>query len=68
MYTRTVFERFQVEVLEALDHHAVRIQDGAVSKYSVEKDEDRNRHCVIFNASEKKAVCSCFKFEVSGIL
>lgn len=69
IYTRTAFERFQVELLEALDHYAVKIQDGPVSKYSVEKDGDgRNRHFVAFNASEKKAVCSCFKFEVSGIL
>lgn len=69
IYTRTVFERFQVELLEAFNHYAVKIQDGPICRYSVEKDGDgRNRQFVAFNASEKKAICSCFMFEVSGIL
>ena len=68
IYTRMVFERFQAELLEALGHYVVNIQEGAISKYAIQKRGDPNRHFVIFNASEKKAVCSCFKFEVSGIL
>ncbi|XP_020249250.1 protein FAR1-RELATED SEQUENCE 5-like [Asparagus officinalis] len=69
LYTKTAFEKFQLELLEAFNHYVVKIQEGAISKYSVDKNGNgRNRHFVAFNASEKKAVCSCFKFEVSGIL
>ncbi|KAG0465362.1 hypothetical protein HPP92_019526 [Vanilla planifolia] len=69
IYTRAVFERFQEELVEALHHYAVKFQDGAISKFSVERDGNAHRrHIVAFNASEKKAVCSCYKFESSGIL
>ncbi|PKA46777.1 Protein FAR1-like sequence 5 [Apostasia shenzhenica] len=69
IYTRTVFERFQLELVEAFDHYAVKFQDGTISKYTVERDGDtHSRHIVAFDASEKKAVCSCYKFESSGIL
>lgn len=68
IYTRTVFEKFQVELIEALDY-SVKIQDGAISKFSVERDGDAcNRHIVFLNASEKKACCSCSKFDCAGIL
>lgn len=69
IYTKAVFQRFQVELVEALDHYAVKFQDGAISKYTVERDGDgHRRHIVAFNESEKKAVCTCYKFESSGIL
>lgn len=69
IYTRTIFEIFQMELVEGLSHYAVKIQDGPISKYAVDRDGDgRNRHLVALNASEKKAVCSCFMFEVSGVL
>lgn len=67
-YTRAVFDVFQAELLEALSHCVVNIQEGHISKYSVERNGNaRNRHIVDFNASEKKAACSCYKFEFSGI-
>lgn len=69
IYTREVFERFQAELVEALDHYAVKFQDGAISKYTVERDgEGHRRHIVAYNALGKKAVCTCYKFESSGIL
>ncbi|XP_028553412.1 protein FAR1-RELATED SEQUENCE 5-like isoform X3 [Dendrobium catenatum] len=71
IYTRAVFERFQAELVEALDHYTEKIQDGAISKYTVERHGDdhiHRRHIVAFNESEKKAVCTCYKFESSGIL
>ncbi|RRT64886.1 hypothetical protein BHM03_00015470 [Ensete ventricosum] len=69
IYTRTVFEKFQAELVEALNHYAVKIQDGSMSKYSVGRDGDaHNRHIVFFDEPEKKAYCSCYKYEVSGIL
>lgn len=69
IYTKSVFEKFQVELTEALEHYAVKIQDGHISKYSIGKDGDvRNRHFVAFNTSEKKVICTCFKHEVSGVL
>lgn len=70
IYTKAAFQKFQVEIVESLDHYAVKFQDGgAISKYTVERDGDgHRRHSVAFNESEKKAVCTCYKFESSGIL
>ncbi|WOK97044.1 protein FAR1-RELATED SEQUENCE 5-like [Canna indica] len=68
IYTRFAFEKFQVELVEAFNQFPVKIQDGPLSKFSVGRDGDaRSRHFVIFNESEKKAYCNCFKYEVSGI-
>ncbi|CAD5172099.1 protein FAR1-RELATED SEQUENCE 5-like [Musa acuminata AAA Group] len=69
IYTRTVFEKFQAELVEALNHYAVKIQDGSMIKYSVGRDGDaHNQYIVFFDEPEKKAYCSCCKYEVSGIL
>ncbi|KAJ0960080.1 hypothetical protein J5N97_000139 [Dioscorea zingiberensis] len=68
-YTKELFERFQVELLEALNNYIVKIQEGAISKYSVARAADsRDFQVVTFYESQKKAVCSCHKFEYSGIL
>ncbi|XP_072958823.1 protein FAR1-RELATED SEQUENCE 5-like [Typha angustifolia] len=68
IYTREVFEKFQVELVESFHHYPVKIQDGPYSKYSVERVGDaHNRHAVYFNASEKKVWCNCCKFALSGI-
>ncbi|CAA7406447.1 unnamed protein product [Spirodela intermedia] len=68
-YTRTIFDVFQDEFIESLGYHVDRVEDGEVCKYSVAKDEDARTTCVVtYASSEKKASCSCCKFEVSGIL
>ncbi|XP_039142923.1 protein FAR1-RELATED SEQUENCE 5-like [Dioscorea cayenensis subsp. rotundata] len=68
-YTRAIFERFQIELLEALNYYIGKVQEGAISKYSVARSTDSHNYQVVtFYESQKKAVCSCHKFEFSGIL
>jgi len=69
IYTRAAFETFQVELIEALQHYAVKVQDGPYMKYDVERDGDPpTRHTVFYNVAEKKAWCDCCRFAFSAIL
>ncbi|KAG1369688.1 protein FAR1-RELATED SEQUENCE 5 [Cocos nucifera] len=69
IYTRTIFDRFQEEFVQSLGYHVDKIEDGAISKYLVLRNEDAEETCrVTFNASETKAHCSCCMFELSGVL
>ncbi|CAL5039221.1 unnamed protein product [Urochloa decumbens] len=69
IYTRAAFETFQMELIEALQHYAVKVQDGPYMKYYVERDGNPpTRHTVFYNIDEKKAWCDCCRFAFSGIL
>ncbi|XP_039134932.1 protein FAR1-RELATED SEQUENCE 5-like [Dioscorea cayenensis subsp. rotundata] len=69
IYTNAVFDKFQEEFVESLGYYVERFENGPVSKYSVAKEEDSSKtYIVSFSESEKKATCSCCKFESSGIL
>ena len=69
IYTRAAFETFQVELIEALQHYAVKVQDGPYMKYYVQRDGDSPaRHTVFYNVAEKKAWCDCCQFAFSAIL
>ncbi|CAA6667128.1 unnamed protein product [Spirodela intermedia] len=68
-YTGELFERFQDEFVECLAYNAYKIKDGAVSKYSVARDEDSLDNFVVsLDAGKRAATCSCGKFEFAGIL
>lgn len=69
VYTKAVFDKFQVEFVESLGYYVDKIEDDPIIKYSVAKEEDNHRtYIVYFSESDKKANCSCCKFEYSGIL
>ncbi|XP_020242495.1 protein FAR1-RELATED SEQUENCE 5-like [Asparagus officinalis] len=69
IYTRTVFDIFQEEFVESLGYFVDKIEDGAICKYNVAKDEDVETSCtVMYDPLEKRTSCSCCKFESSGIL
>ncbi|KAJ3693938.1 hypothetical protein LUZ60_009418 [Juncus effusus] len=71
IYTRQAFLIFQTELVESLNHFAVKIQEGPYCKYSVERvgeTRTRYRHTVYFSMGEKKAWCDCNKFAFFGIL
>ncbi|RWR81878.1 protein FAR1-RELATED SEQUENCE 5 isoform X2 [Cinnamomum micranthum f. kanehirae] len=69
-YTRTVFLKFQEEVFESLGYVANKVkEEEAVSTYEVTTFEEHERaRTVMFNASERRASCSCLMFEFSGVL
>lgn len=68
-YTNAVFNKFQEEFVESLGYYVDKFEDGFVSKYNVAREEDNGKiYTVSFSESEKKANCSCYKFEHSGIL
>ncbi|KAJ6805579.1 protein FAR1-RELATED SEQUENCE 5-like [Iris pallida] len=69
IYTNAVFEKFQEEFVESLGYYVEKIEDGPVSKYNVAKEEDNGKAYVVsFSEPDKKASCSCCKFEYYGIL
>ncbi|KAK1316525.1 Protein FAR1-RELATED SEQUENCE 3 [Acorus calamus] len=69
IYTRAVFDRFQEEFVQSIGYRYDQIKSGVVSKYSVARhDGDEETFIVSFDASKKRADCSCNKFEFSGIL
>ncbi|XP_026659208.2 protein FAR1-RELATED SEQUENCE 5-like isoform X1 [Phoenix dactylifera] len=68
VYTKAVFDKFQ-EFVESLGYYVGKIEVDPISRYSVAKEEDNHRtYIVCFSESDKKANCSCCKFEYSGIL
>ncbi|CAK9167804.1 unnamed protein product [Ilex paraguariensis] len=70
IYTRTIFLKFQEELVETLANPANVIDDtGLEVMYQVAKfGEDNKVQLIRFNVFEKKASCSCQMFEFSGIL
>lgn len=71
LYTRTIFMKFQEELVETLANPATKVDDtGSIATYRVAKfGEDQLKvHTVCFNAIEMKASCSCRMFEFSGII
>ncbi|RRT37087.1 hypothetical protein B296_00035857 [Ensete ventricosum] len=69
VYTKEIFDKFQEEFIESLGYYVDKIEDGPNNKYNVTKEEDSGRaYVVIFSEPDKKARCSCYKFESSGIL
>ncbi|PKA60606.1 Protein FAR1-like sequence 5 [Apostasia shenzhenica] len=69
IYTKAVFEKFQEEFIQSLGYYVEKIEDGSISKYSVTKEEDIRKSCIVcFSESDKMVNCSCCKFERCGIL
>ncbi|KAL5224502.1 hypothetical protein ABZP36_011141 [Zizania latifolia] len=68
IYTMAAFEIFQTELIEALQHYAVKVQDGPYAKYYVERDDPPTRHTVFYNVADKKAWCDCCRYAFSAIL
>lgn len=69
-YTKTIFSKFQEELVETFVYTANRIDgDGAISTFRVAKYEDNQKaYIVSLNVGELRANCSCQMFEYSGIL
>nr|XP_010930351.1 protein FAR1-RELATED SEQUENCE 5 [Elaeis guineensis]XP_029122440.1 protein FAR1-RELATED SEQUENCE 5 [Elaeis guineensis] len=69
IYTKTIFDLLQEELVESSGFLMDKIEDGVVSKFRVTKVDDASKvYMVNYNASEKSISCSCCKFEFSGIL
>ncbi|EPS66712.1 hypothetical protein M569_08061, partial [Genlisea aurea] len=75
LYTRTVFVKFQGELVEALANPATVVDDtGTTTAYRVEKfgeeqHEATQHHIVRFDEFQTKAAgCSCRMFDFSGIV
>ncbi|XP_024963981.1 protein FAR1-RELATED SEQUENCE 3 isoform X2 [Cynara cardunculus var. scolymus] len=70
LYTKTIFSKFQEELVETFVYTANRIDgDGAVSTFRVAKfEDDQKAYLVSLNIEELRASCSCQMFEYSGIL
>ncbi|XP_020106770.1 protein FAR1-RELATED SEQUENCE 9-like isoform X2 [Ananas comosus] len=69
IYTKTIFELFQDELVETSGFLTEKVDDGVTSIFRVIKVEDSSKtHVVKYNDSEKSIICSCCKFEFSGIL
>ncbi|KAL5707313.1 hypothetical protein ACHQM5_025373 [Ranunculus cassubicifolius] len=70
IYTRSIFTKFQEELVETLAITATKIEDtGTVTTYRVAKfGEDHKIYIVNFHVFEMNATCSCRKFEFSGII
>ncbi|KAJ0775581.1 putative transcription factor FAR family [Helianthus annuus] len=70
LYTKTIFTKFQEELVETFVYTANRIDgDGTVSTFRVAKfEDDQKAYIVTLNAGELRAHCSCQMFEYSGIL
>uniref|UniRef100_A0A1D1XZB5 Protein FAR1-RELATED SEQUENCE n=1 Tax=Anthurium amnicola TaxID=1678845 RepID=A0A1D1XZB5_9ARAE len=71
-YTKTIFAIFQEELVQSssYSYSVAKCDDGMNWKYNVVLDgENANKiYIVDFNYPEKRARCSCHKFEFSGIL
>lgn len=70
LYTRTIFMKFQEELVETLANPATKVDDsGTITTYRVSKfGEVHKAHGVSFSSFEVKASCSCQMFEYSGII
>lgn len=70
LYTKTIFSKFQEELVETFVYTANRIEgDNAISTFRVAKfEDDQKSYIVSLNVNELRANCSCQMFEYSGIL
>ncbi|KAG0470202.1 hypothetical protein HPP92_016902 [Vanilla planifolia] len=68
IYTRTIFDVFQDEFVESLGYFVDKIEVGLISKFNVAKDDHLHTWMVTYDSSDKRASCSCCKFERTGIL
>ncbi|TXG73183.1 hypothetical protein EZV62_001762 [Acer yangbiense] len=69
IYTPAVFKMFQVELGKAYDCVlSICGDDGMLTKYKVTHHKRRFHLSVEFNSSNDTVICSCKKFEFSGIL
>ncbi|KAL4567548.1 hypothetical protein LXL04_023135 [Taraxacum kok-saghyz] len=70
LYTKTIFAKFQEELVETFVYTANRIDgSGDVSTFRVAKfEDDKKSYAVSLNVCELRANCSCKMFEHSGIL
>ncbi|XP_071686542.1 protein FAR1-RELATED SEQUENCE 3-like [Rutidosis leptorrhynchoides] len=69
-YTKTIFSKFQEELVETFAYTANRIDgDGSVSTFRVAKYEDNQKaYIVSLSIAELRVNCSCQMFECSGVL
>jgi SWIM zinc finger len=69
VYTRTIFEIFQKELIESSGYFAEIFEEqGPICKYRVVRFNDTNNvHMVTYNQSEKNLSCNCLRFEYTGI-
>jgi FAR1 DNA-binding domain/MULE transposase domain/SWIM zinc finger len=74
IYTRSVFNVFEREFIDSLGYHVEKNEDDLVSKFKVIRDGPgantytSTAHMVSYDFSDKRASCSCGKFEECGIL
>ncbi|XP_058211611.1 protein FAR1-RELATED SEQUENCE 5-like [Rhododendron vialii] len=70
VYTRRIFSFFQKELFLSQNQSVSKFYEGGTTKtYNVVADGKENLvYEVVFDILEKKAVCSCHKFEFVGIL
>ncbi|PKA66735.1 Protein FAR1-like sequence 5 [Apostasia shenzhenica] len=69
IYTRVIFDFFQEELVESSGFLLEKVEDGLMIKFRVTNVGDSSRaYLVNYTASENRISCSCFMYEVSGIL
>ncbi|CAN0902076.1 Protein FAR1-RELATED SEQUENCE 4 [Linum grandiflorum] len=69
LYTREIFEKFQVEVLGAAAcHFKTETEDETIATYDVKDFEDNQSYVVERNGSGSEIYCSCRSFELNGYL
>ncbi|KAJ4953101.1 hypothetical protein NE237_029933 [Protea cynaroides] len=70
IYTRTILQKFQDELVQALNYRHEKIEEnGTKFTYCVWKREfEQARHTVVFDSSSNNAQCSCQLFEFAGYL
>ena len=69
IYTRTIFDLFQEELVESSGFLMEKVEDGMICKFRVAKVADSNKtYIVTYAASEKRISCTCCLFEFFGIL
>ncbi|XP_071697180.1 protein FAR1-RELATED SEQUENCE 5-like [Rutidosis leptorrhynchoides] len=68
LYTRTIFIRFQEELVATLTLRASKTEDDDTTYQVAKFGEDHKSYCVNFDVLQMKATCSCCMFEFSGVL
>lgn len=70
VYTRNIFLLFQEELFSSQKHKACRYRvEGTTKTYRVlPNGKQEPMYEVLFDACEKKAICSCHMFEFVGII
>lgn len=69
IYTRTMFDFFQEELVESSGFLMEKIEDGVNSRFRVVKVVEPSKSFIVtYTVSEKKISCTCCLFEFFGIL